>query len=236
MASKKLSQAELKQIGLLVDAYKEDLEGGGLVRSFLGQISNFFEESVNLQARIHSTKAREKEPEHLRDKLQRKFLEAKSRGRTLKITPQNLFTKINDLAGIRLLHLHTHQFEGINHTLGEIFDEQNLPVIEGPIARTWDDEYRKYFESINVKTQRSDSMYTSVHYVISSASKTKLTCEVQVRTLAEELWGEVNHQINYPHPTKIISCAEQIKTLARATSTATRLVDSIYKTLDTSSE
>ena len=34
-------------------------------------------------------------------------------------------------------------------------------------------------------------MYTSVHYVIGSASRTTVTCEIQVRTLMEEVWGEV---------------------------------------------
>ena len=32
-------------------------------------------------------------------------------------------------------------------------------------------------------------MYTSVHYVVSSKSRTKVTCEIQVRTLMEEVWG-----------------------------------------------
>ena len=30
-------------------------------------------------------------------------------------------------------------------------------------------------------------MYTSVHYVVESNSNTRATCEIQVRTLAEEL-------------------------------------------------
>jgi hypothetical protein len=41
-------------------------------------------------------------------------------------------------------------------------------------------------------------MYTSVHYIIGSGSQTPLTCEIQVRTLMEEVWGEVDHKINYP--------------------------------------
>ena len=47
----------------------------------------------------------------------------------------------------------------------------------------------------------------------------------------EEVWGEVDHTINYPHSTGSVGCAEQLKVLARVTSSATRLVDSIFVTL-----
>jgi cellulose biosynthesis protein BcsQ len=66
--------------------------------------------------------------------------------------------------------------------------------------------------------------------VVASASRTKLTAEIQVRTLMEEVWGEVDHQLNYPHETQSLACREQLKVLARVTSSATRLVDSIFST------
>ncbi len=72
-------------------------------------------------------------------------------------------------------------------------------------------------------------MYTSVHYVIKPKKMTQYTCEIQVRTLMEEVWGEVDHTINYPDKTRSLACSEQIATLARATSAATRLVDSIFR-------
>jgi putative GTP pyrophosphokinase len=73
-------------------------------------------------------------------------------------------------------------------------------------------------------------MYTSVHYIIKPNSTAKITCEIQVRTLMEEVWGEVDHLINYPHKSQLISIREQIKTLARVTSSCSRLVDSIFTT------
>jgi ppGpp synthetase/RelA/SpoT-type nucleotidyltranferase len=75
---------------------------------------------------------------------------------------------------------------------------------------------------------KSQSLYTSVHYVIAPNVKKRYTCEIQVRTLAEELWGEVDHTLNYPHPSESVPCREQIKVLARVTSSCTRLVDSIF--------
>jgi putative GTP pyrophosphokinase len=74
----------------------------------------------------------------------------------------------------------------------------------------------------------SPSLYTSVHYVIAPNRKTGLTCEIQVRTLAEELWGEVDHTLNYPLKSMSLACREQIKVLARVTSSCTRLVDAIF--------
>jgi ppGpp synthetase/RelA/SpoT-type nucleotidyltranferase len=129
------------------------------------------------------------------------------------------------------LHLHTKQFEQINRELRSIFDEQKFRLIEGPFARTWDDEYREFFKELGVETQKSPTLYTSVHYVIASGSQTTVTCEIQVRTLMEEVWGEVDHTINYPHATKEVACREQIRALARSTSSATRLVDAIFATM-----
>jgi putative GTP pyrophosphokinase len=50
----------------------------------------------------------------------------------------------------------------------------------------------------------------------------------------EEVWGEVDHTMNYPIPSKVLAYREQVKVLARVTSGATRLVDSIFLTLDDS--
>jgi ppGpp synthetase/RelA/SpoT-type nucleotidyltranferase len=83
---------------------------------------------------------------------------------------------------------------------------------------------------MGIETQNNDRMYTSVHYIVEESTRSKRTAEIQVRTLAEELWGEVDHSLNYPVPCSVTSCREQIKVLARATSACTRLVDSIYHT------
>ena len=69
-----------------------------------------------------------------------------------------------------------------------------------------------------------------MHYILDTQRQIPFTAEIQVRTLADELWGEVDHQINYPHKTKNISCQEQIKVLARITLGCSRLVDSIFDT------
>lgn len=209
---------------------KHYIDNSDRVEGFLKQVLVHLSGSKNLARLVHTFRSRVKDPQHLQDKLQRKAREAREKGTAFDITTENLFTKITDLAGVRILHLHTTQFAAIDAELRSIFAEQNFVLVEGPFARTWDDEYRDYFASIDIKTEESPTLYTSVHYVIASGSRTTITCEIQVRTLAEELWGEVDHTLNYPHPSDSVACKEQIRALARATSTATRLVDAIFAT------
>jgi putative GTP pyrophosphokinase len=194
----------------------------------VGSLRGIFVDNKALKPHVHSMKWRVKDPTHLRDKLTRKMLDARRDGTAFELTTENLFERINDLAGFRILHLYTRQFETINKIILEELAEAQTPVIDGPTARTWDDESRAYFNSIGVQTKDSKTMYTSVHYIVEANTKTKYTAEIQVRTLAEELWGEVDHTLNYPHESQVLACREQIKVLARVTSSCSRLVDSIF--------
>ena len=221
----KLSKTDRQRIDVLVEHFNASRT---TYDTFLEQLMTSLRSDQALSKQVHSVKWRVKDPEHLRDKLERKTLEAKTAGRKLPVTTRNLFKKINDLAGCRILHLYTQQFESIHQCLTRIFTDFQYELIEGPIARTWDDESRALFAQMGIRTKKSPSLYTSVHYVIAPNLRTRLTCEIQVRTLAEELWGEVDHTINYPHPSQSLACSEQIKVLARVTSSCTRLVDAIF--------
>lgn len=53
----------------------------------------------------HSIKARLKDPEHLRNKLKRKFEKG------IMATEDTLFHKVTDLVGVRVLHLYQDQFQ-----------------------------------------------------------------------------------------------------------------------------
>jgi ppGpp synthetase/RelA/SpoT-type nucleotidyltranferase len=189
-------------------------------------------ETKPLFRRIHSIKWRIKDNDHLRSKLLRKIADAHAAGDAFDITEETFFSRVNDLVGIRLLHLHTRQMTEINPELLAALAEGQYPLVEGPKARTWDNETSTYFNKIGIPSEMTDSMYTSVHYVIESNSRTKYTCEIQVRTLAEEIWGEVSHAFTYPHATKSIACQEQLKVLARVTSSCSRLVDSTFRSLE----
>lgn len=213
-------------VGSLVRHFEDNRD---LFDRLASNLATLFTGNRHLPRLVHSVKWRVKEPSHLKDKLLRKLSKCRVEKVPFDIDRANLFEKMNDLAGIRLLHLHTTQIEQIDKAIKELLDLELYSIIEGPFARTWDDECTEYFKSIGFDTESSPSLYTSVHYVVQPNHKTKYTAEIQVRTLAEELWGEVAHQVDYPHPTASVACKEQIKVLARVTSSCTRLVDSLYK-------
>lgn len=213
----------------LVAVYAENQE---LVERFRNSLIDAIAGSKQLAPHIHSIRSRLKAPDHLRDKLNRKISECRAAARQFDITPENILVRVNDLAGVRILHLYTRQIREIDLALRTILEEQRYALLEGPFARTWDDESREFFRGCGITNQDSPSLYTSVHYVVGSASRTTVTCEIQVRTLMEEVWGEVDHSMNYPHRCDSLACREQLKVLARITSSTSRLVDSIFSTLD----
>jgi ppGpp synthetase/RelA/SpoT-type nucleotidyltranferase len=226
MAIKKLRRSILKEIDALVKHFEKNRDKfERLAKVIATQLS----EHPRLKPHYHSIRYRVKDPEHLRKKLIRKALETTEKGKHFNISTSNLFDKIEDLAGVRILHLHSDQIEDINDALKFIFEEERYKILEGPVANTWDDEYKNLFRQLSISVRPRESLYTSVHYVIGSNNIYRTRCEIQVRTLSEEVWGEVSHKINYPEETDSIACQEQIKVLARVTSSCTRLVDSIFK-------
>lgn len=223
----KPTAAERELIRRLVQRFSDSI---GLFERIAKLLHSDITSSPALAPLVKFAKYRVKDPDHLREKLERKLVKAKADGKPFKITEANLFSKVTDLAGVRLLHLHTDQMKTLNPLLLKLFKAGEYEVMEGPIANVWDHEYQEMFKSIGISgSVRGDTMYTSVHYVV-RANKTP--CELQVRTLSEELWGEVSHSLNYPKPTKSLPCREQLKVLARVTSSATRLVDAIFRSFD----
>jgi putative GTP pyrophosphokinase len=212
------------------------------VKAFESNRHDFETDATNLQNRllahpelkklIHSLKWRAKEPSHLKDSLKRKAQKALVGGKPFDITSENIFDKVPDLAGVRLLHLHMRQMEKLHPLIIKVISDEGYVVDGKPEAKTWDLEYETMFKKLGLEVVRNESLYTSVHYVIKQNSTTRRLCELQVRTLAEEVWGEISHKINYPHETDSVACKEQLKVLARFVSGCSRLVDSIVVSYD----
>lgn len=213
----------------VIEFYKSD-ENKRLLTKFLDQVEIFFRTNSTLKKEkvIHTIKSRMKDPEHLRDKLQRK----QAKGTV--VTKDTLFKEVTDLNGIRILHLYQQQFPVIHkEIMDKVVKQEDWQLVESPKAYTWEPESQKFFEDLGIKTEVKDSSYTSVHYVVKpNNAQSSVTCEIQVRTLFEEIWGEIDHAINYPHQTESIACREQIRVLAKLVSTGTRLADSIFRTYD----
>ena len=218
----------------VVETYKKNIESFDF---FQKHVRNFFESS-SLAPFVHSIRHRLKDIDHLLEKIERKNAEdAKLEAVIQKgpITSRNVFSRVTDIAGIRVLHLHISQFKNIHDALMSKVDEGEFTLVEDPKAYTWDLDSGAYFESLGLVREVKESYYTSIHYVLRPNSRSPATCEVQVRTLLEEVWGEVDHTMNYPNPTTDQQCKEQIRVLARLVGAGTHLADSIMRRYDRSS-
>ncbi|MDA8127687.1 MAG: RelA/SpoT domain-containing protein [Betaproteobacteria bacterium] len=172
---------------------------------------------------IHSIKTRLKDPDHLADKIKRKEAEGRL------ITKDNLFNEITDLAGVRILHLHQAQAKPIHDFIMEKVNGHEWYLAEKPVAYSWDPDSTDFFKALGLKVKLKPSHYTSIHYVIRPKKGAQAACEIQVRTLFEEIWGEIDHSVNYPTATNNPATKEQLRVLSKLVSTGTRLVDSIFK-------
>lgn len=173
---------------------------------------------------VHSVKMRLKDREHLRKKLLRKLEKGEQIG------SDDLCWTITDLAGVRVLHLYQDQFPSIHkEILYKVDGLKDWHLAEPPKAYTWDPESKQFFERLGVTVEVKDSFYTSVHYLIRPRADSPLCCEIQVRTLFEEIWGEVDHTLNYPETSPSLSCREQIRVLAKLVGAGSRLVDSVFR-------
>lgn len=211
----------------LVSHYQENLH---LFKLFQEAVSNAlrFAPSLNKPPHpiIHSIKTRLKDPDHLSGKIQRK----NNSGRD--ITKENLFKEITDLSGVRVLHLHQTQATQIHDFITSQVHAKEWFLVEKPVAYSWDPDSTEFFKGLGLKVQIKPSHYTSIHYVVRPRKDAIAACEIQVRTLFEEIWGEIDHTVNYPKPTTNPATKEQLRVLSKLVSTGSRLADSIFKLHD----
>ena len=148
------------------------------------------------QEGVHSVRYRVKDPEHLIEKIIRKVAENPNR----KIDLSNYQHQITDLIGVRAIHLFKSNWQSIDH-----FVRQNWDFKEDPIAyfRAGDaEDIKSTFNSSKFEAKVHKAGYRSLHYVlITKPTKIEYFVELQVRTLFEEGWSEIDHKIRYPYDT-----------------------------------
>jgi ppGpp synthetase/RelA/SpoT-type nucleotidyltranferase len=212
-----------------VNVIKDDIHSYEFLHD---KLISFIKRSPDLKDLVHSHKSRFKDLEHLKNKIERKnnedalLPEAEQKG---PITADNIKARITDVSGIRILHLYIGQFEEIHKALMKYVGTGELALFEPPKAYTWDPEYSEIFKRLDVTPLLKESFYTSVHYVFKPRLDSDITSEVQVRTLFEEVWGEIDHTFNYPVKSDNRVVQEQLKVLARVVGAGTRLSDSIFE-------
>lgn len=155
-------------------------------------ISNILRSNEN----VHSVKTRIKNPERLIEKIIRKTTDRKDKnGHDFYFNSENYKNEITDLIGIRVLHIFKDQWNNIHDF---IVDTWNVIEITANI-REGDD--RRIFDSLGIEVVSRPSGYRSVHYLVelSFTQQYKTIAEIQVRTIFEEGYGEIDHRLRYSH-------------------------------------
>lgn len=108
------------------------------------------------------------------------------------LSKENYETLITDLMGIRILLLFKSDRIYVHKYLMENY--ANV-LIERPFAHIRKgDDYSLYEGKVQIKDNKP---YRSVHYLI--RTNNGLGIEIQVRTLYEEAWSEIDHKLRYPY-------------------------------------
>jgi ppGpp synthetase/RelA/SpoT-type nucleotidyltranferase len=143
---------------------------------------------------VHSLKFRVKDSQHLAAKIVRKRLANADRV----IGFANYRDEVTDLIGLRVLHLFKENWQGIHEF---IMNEWRLNEEPTAYIREGDPPtQRAMFETGGCVVKVHKDSYRSVHYLVQTFTSTKAcVAELQVRSLFEEAWSEIDHLIRYPH-------------------------------------
>lgn len=145
--------------------------------------------------KVHSVKTRVKDPEHLIEKIIRKVESRRLKyGNEFNFTVDNYKSEITDLLGIRVIHIFKEDWEEIHSFITRMWKVLEI------VSNVREGDNTKKFEELGIEVCSRLSGYRSVHYIIESYPTTqKIIAEIQVRTIFEEGYGEIDHQLRYSH-------------------------------------
>ncbi|MCR5651435.1 MAG: GTP pyrophosphokinase [Lachnospiraceae bacterium] len=165
----------------------------------------------NQGLRIHSIRSRVKDGEHLIDKIVRR--KNKNALKYDNCNTTNYLKFITDAIGIRILLVYKTDWEIIHDYIVNTIEHNEKNYVRDCLRDFDEDENHTYIsEAPKVHVRKgdrtdiyehilppdkviSDRVYRSVHYIVKYKG---IYVEIQVRTLFEEGWGEVDHSILYP--------------------------------------
>jgi len=135
------------------------------------------------------------------------------------ISEKNYQMKIGDLLGVRMICLRLSDVEKVEAYLRLLSEEKILRLVKGP------DKKRSFIlpvapgGSISDGTDIAYSGYSSIHYQVELGENTDapsgledLQFELQLRTILEEAWGEIDHKYRYVRSRSGVALPEYIHT------------------------
>lgn len=157
--------------------------------------ANFIANILRSQSMVHTVKSRIKEPDRLIEKIIRKTEDRRLKyGDDFQFTVDNYKNEINDLIGIRVIHIFKDQWQAIHEFIMKTWN-----VIE-VTANVRDGDNTKIFEELDIEVRSRVSGYRSIHYLVEFyPTNEKVIAEIQVRTIFEEGYGEIDHRLRYSH-------------------------------------
>lgn len=185
------------------------------------QLTQYITSKLNIP--IHSIHGRGKSPEHLIEKIIRKRGIEQSH-KYIDINKENYREIVRDLIGVRILTLSKEEWEQVHDWLCNKFPPKgtgDIYMAEEPQAYTRYGD-RDIFKN-KIHKEHTNKGYRSQHYVVWFNG---YYCEIQVRTLSEEVYGEFDHKVKYPY-------RNQNKFLVRYTNVMSQFLDSVDEMIST---
>lgn len=189
-----IEQAVFLKTGLKWDDLLQIYDDYVAFREQLEPTAVYLFNSLMTADNVHSVRYRIKDPEHLIEKIIRK----KAENEASNITLENYKEEVTDLIGLRALHLYKDDWESIDNYIRGQWNLKQKPVANYRKGDT--QELIDFYKAKDCDIKEHKYGYRSVHYLIETQpAKQKFYAEIQVRTIFEEAWAEIDHTIRYPY-------------------------------------
>ncbi len=191
----RISQDDWEKANCDWDVLRAIAEDHERSQELLRETAEAFARIIQKFPAVHSVRWRVKDANHLLEKIVRKKASGSAKYRDLGV--DNYQKIVTDLVGIRAIHLFKDECFEIDKSLKSVWQAAEPPIA---YLRKGDEALRDLFVQRGFTVEDHAAGYRSVHYVFpSSLTQREIHVEVQVRTIFEEGWSEIDHRVRYPN-------------------------------------